>query len=206
VTKHTISGALAAVLLATLSGGCATEAPPSAPAASQADAAAAPEPEAWKQQASEVATTVGSGVRTGAKAVGRGAVAVGKATATAYQGVTQGFQEPERAAAYGRFPKDYARIVRRHFVRILDYPEDARFRIGKPVKGYMNRGLLLGGGVAWQGYLVDVEVDARWGIARQWETHQYVVRIRDGEVVEAHRDPGMLRRVADESTRGTAKR
>jgi len=142
---------------------------------------------------------LGRGVIEGSKAVGRavsdGAVAFGRGMGTAYQGVRHGFQEPAEDAAFGPYPKGYVDLVKKHFYRVLRYPEDARYSFARPQKGYMNKGLFRGGGVAWQGWLVDVDVETVQGLTKHRAGRSYVVRIRDGEIIEVHRDSTLLRRV-----------
>jgi hypothetical protein len=130
-----------------------------------------------------------------ARAVTGGAAAFGRGVGTAYGGVRQGFQEPAGDAAYGPYPKNYVDLVKKHFTRVLRYPEAANYTLGKPARGYMNQGLLRGGGVAWQGWLVDVEVQTVQSVTGHRAARSYVVRIRDGEIIEVHQDPSLLRRL-----------
>jgi hypothetical protein len=60
----------------------------------------------------------------------------------------------------------------------------------------MNAGILAGGEVEWQGWLVDVEIETPT-FAGQKRSKAYVVRMRDGEVEEVHdaRYAHALRRV-----------
>ncbi len=107
---------------------------------------------------------------------------------TAAHGLRRGFESPAHDAEYGRFPSDHAAAVQDHFRRVLRFPDSSSFRLGRPVRGYMNEGLLQGGGVAWRGYLVDVEVTrpaSLFGSALR--SQAYVVRMRDGRVVDVHR-------------------
>ena len=61
----------------------------------------------------------------------------------------------------------------------------------------MNRGLFQGGGIAWQGWLIDVQVETASRFEGQARTRGYVVRMREGEVIEVHnaRYSAALRRV-----------
>lgn len=138
---------------------------------------------------------VGSGAKAVAKGAARGAKAVGHSLAEAYHGVTTGFEEPTGEATFGRYPKHYAGEIRKHFERFLGVSPKASYEFGRPVKGYINEGILLGGEIAWQGYLVDVEIETRSLI--QTTRHGYVVRMRDGEVIEVHEaaKSGYLHRV-----------
>jgi hypothetical protein len=142
---------------------------------------------------------VGKGVIEGSKAVGRavkhGATAFGRGMGTAYQGIRHGFQEPSQDAAYGPYPKGYVVAVKKYFHRVLRYPEDTRFVLGRPQKGYMNRGLFRGGGVAWQGWLIDVQVETVQNLTGHRADHAYVVRMRNNEIIEVHSDSTLLRRV-----------
>ena len=125
----------------------------------------------------------------------RGAAAVGSTLGAAYEGVTDGFDQPEDDA-FGRYPSHYAEEIRKHFERFLDMPTRANYELGKPVKGYINKGILLGGGVAWQGWLVDVEVVTSSRLTGLSRARTYVVRMRDGDVVDVHDEKsiGVLRR------------
>lgn len=159
---------LCLVAAALLASGCASY---SAPAQKPDDWA-----DDWKQRASNAA----EGAAKGASVAGR---AVGSAAATAFHGVRHGFEDPDDAA-YGRYPKDYATTIRKHMTRFEGVPRNASFRFGKPGKGYLNKGILAGGGVAWQGYLVEVTVEEDPLFESQRRPDPYVVRMRDGDVVE----------------------
>ena len=148
---------------------------------------------------------LGRGVIEGSKAVGRavanGAVAFREGMGTAYRGVRHGFQEPSDDAAFGPHPRGYVDLVKKHFFRVLRYPDDTRFRFARPQKGYMNKGLFRGGGVAWQGWLVDVDVETVQSLTKHRAGRSYVVRIRDGEIIEVHQDSTLLRRLEQEPAR-----
>jgi hypothetical protein len=126
----------------------------------------------------------------------RGASAVGSSLGTAVQGVRTGFEDPD-AAGFGPYPRGYTEAIRRHLVRFEGVSADASLRFGRPEKGYITQGILRGGAVVWQGYLVDVEIEHRSKIASQSRMRGYVVRLRDGEVIEVHnaRQTAALRRV-----------
>lgn len=113
-----------------------------------------------------------------------GAVVVGESIGTAYTGIRDGFEDPA-TDAWGRPPAHYPDRIRRHMIRFEGVPEDASFAFGAPQKGYMNAGILAGGKVEWQGWLVDLEV-VTTTFAGQKRTKAYVVRMSDGEVVEVH--------------------
>jgi hypothetical protein len=136
----------------------------------------------------EATVAFAGAVKTGAGSFSRG-------MGTAYRGVRAGFEEPGDAAACGPYPKDYVTLVKRHFARVLRYGDDASYRLGRPSRGYMNHGLLRGGGVAWQGWLVDVEVETRQRMTGHRSVRGYVVRLRGGEVVDVHTDASLLRRL-----------
>ena len=123
-----------------------------------------------------------SGGRKVASATVSGAEAVGDSVGTAYHGVKQGFQEPDDGA-YGPYPRDYVNKIRRHMLRFGDVDKSASFAFGKPERSYQNKGLLLGGEIEWQGWVVDVAVQTTTRLG-QPETDEYVVRMNDGEVVE----------------------
>lgn len=159
---------LCLVAAAVLASGCASY---SAPAQESDDWA-----EDWKQRASKAA----EGAAKGASVAGR---AMGSAAATAFHGVRHGFEDPDDTA-YGRYPEGYATTIRKHMTRFEGVPKDASFRFGKPGRGYMNKGILAGGGVAWQGYLVEVTVEEDPLFESQRKPDHYVVRMRDGDVVE----------------------
>lgn len=165
------------VCLAFASSGCASY---SAPAQRPDDWA-----DDWKDRASRAA----HGAAQGAKAVGG-------AMGTAFHGVTNGFEDPD-GKAFGRYPKNYAETIRSHMIRFAGISADASFRFGKPEKAYLNKGILAGGGVDWQGYVVDVEVLEETFFESQRKPEEYVVRMRDGAVIEVIEAEyaGALRRV-----------
>jgi hypothetical protein len=125
---------------------------------------------------------VRKGARTVASATARGAEAVGDSLGTAYEGVTNGFQDPEYGA-FGPYPKDYVLTIRKHMQRFEAVPATASFRFGRPERGYLNKGLLRGGKVEWQGWVVDIAIETKTAFG-QPHTGEYVVRMNDGEVVE----------------------
>ena len=115
---------------------------------------------------------------------------------TAVKGVRTGFADPD-AGGFGPYPRDYTEKIRSHLLRFENISADASIRFGRPEKGYITEGILRGGAVVWQGYLVDVEIEHRSRIASQSRTRGYVVRLREGEVIEVHneRQTAALRRV-----------
>lgn len=209
---------LAAWLLALGLAGCAAPAPPPDRVVfhealppdwtpPEPPEAAAPEPvqpapaaETWGPRTSRYAGAVGRGLATGAVVVGRGvatgASGAGRSLGTAYRGVRQGFQEPAGDASYGPYPREYADLVRKYFLHVLDYPATVRLKLDRPVQGYMNQGLFQGGGVAWQGWIVDVQVEqvGGWG-RREPLVERFAVRIRDDFVIDVHRDRSVLHRL-----------
>jgi hypothetical protein len=123
-----------------------------------------------------------AGGRVVASATVTGAEAVGDSVGTAYHGVKQGFQQPDDGA-YGPYPRDYVNKIRRHMLHFGDVDKSASFAFGKPERSYQNKGLLLGGEIEWQGWVVDVAVQTRTRLG-QPEVDEYVVRMNDGEVIE----------------------
>jgi hypothetical protein len=136
-----------------------------------------------------ITRTVGAGTA-------RGAQAVGSSVGTAYRGVRQGFQDPSDTAAYGPYPKGYASVIRKHMLRFEGVDERASFEFGEPVRSYLNKGLLRGGEVEWQGWIVDVSIHTTSAFG-QPRTEAFVVRLNGGDVVEVVEAAyaGALRRV-----------
>jgi hypothetical protein len=130
----------------------------------------------------DLGTDLKAGSRKVASATVSGAEAVGDSVGTAYHGVKQGFQEPDDRA-YGPYPKNYVNKVRNHMLRFGGVEKSAGFTFGKPERSYLNKGLLLGGEIEWQGWVVEVAVQTttRFG---QPQVDEYVVRMNDGEVIE----------------------
>ena len=118
-------------------------------------------------------------VKDGAAA---GAEVVGESIGTAYTGIREGFEDPA-ANGFGKPPVRYAERIRKHMIRFEGVPEKASFKFGKPEKAYMNAGILAGGQIEWQGWVVDVEVETTT-FAGQKRSKAYVVRMTDGEVEE----------------------
>lgn len=161
--------------------------------ASTPDAPAEPDPPAsetsadWRGDAARAAGRAADVAGDAAAATWQATRTAGTHLGIAAKGVVKGFERPERDANYGPYPRGYAEEVKKHFERVLRTPDDASFRISRPVRGYMNHGLLRGGGVAWRGWLVDVEVSRAVRFGEGERTQQYVVRMRDGEVIDVHK-------------------
>jgi hypothetical protein len=125
---------------------------------------------------------VKEGSKKVAAATARGAEAVGDSIGTAYRGVSKGFEDPADKA-YGPFPHNYVATIRKHMLRFEDVSESASFKFGKPVRSYLNKGLLRGGDIEWQGWIVDVGIETTSAFG-QPHSDEYVVRMNDGDVVE----------------------
>ena len=127
-----------------------------------------------------------SEVKAGAEKVGdataRGAKAVGRSVGTAYRGVANGFEDPA-SKAYGPAPKNYVAVVKKHMLRFEQIDPSAGFEFGQPVRAYLNKGLLRGGDIEWQGWVVDLAIESTT-VFGQPHTDEYVVRMNDGDVVE----------------------
>ncbi|MEM7410138.1 MAG: hypothetical protein AAF430_07895 [Myxococcota bacterium] len=136
-----------------------------------------------KQDNEGWADEVKSSASAAADVTARGAKAAGSAMGTAYRGVRDGYATPEDAA-YGPPPQNYARTIKKHMVRFEGIPAESSFQFGRPERGYMNKGILAGGSIAWQGYLVEVRVVQESLFASQARPIGYVVRMKDGDVVE----------------------
>jgi len=142
-----------------------------------------------------------SEVKSGAEAVGsataRGAKAVGKSVGTAYRGVSNGFEDPA-SKAYGPYPKNYVAIIKKHMIRFDEIDPSSGFEFGQPVRAYLNKGLLRGGDIEWQGWIVDVSIKTTTAFG-QPHVDDYVVRMTAGEVVEVMeaRYAGALKRVGE---------
>lgn len=72
-----------------------------------------------------------------------------------------GFAKLPPGSDFGTLPRDSEWSVKNHFERSLKDPESARYRFGKFRRAYANKGLIYGGGVAWHGYLQEVEVNGK---------------------------------------------
>ena len=68
-------------------------------------------------------------------------------------------------------------------LRFEGVSELASFQFGRPVKGYTNKGILAGGEIEWQGYMVDVEIETK-RFGGQKRSKAYVVRMHDDEIIE----------------------
>ena len=68
---------------------------------------------------------------------------------------------PPPNADYGEYPSGYENDAKQQIANVLKDPDSARFQFGAPVKAYGNNGLIYGGGVAFIGYILPIEVNAR---------------------------------------------
>lgn len=193
VTWHTPLVLAVALLLAA----CASA--PDVPEDAPARPSASVHPD-WRGDARQAASRASHAASAVAGATWQATRATGDALGTAAHGIRGGFERPAADADYGGYPADCAGVVKAHFRRVLRFPESVSFRFGRPERGYMNKGLLQGGGVAWRGYLIDVEVTKRAALfGAKVRPQAYVVRLRDDEVVDVHRgaEHRFLGRVSD---------
>lgn len=72
-----------------------------------------------------------------------------------------GFAKLPPSSDFGTPPVTTEAAVRAHFEAVLKDPESARYRFGAIRKAYANNGLIHGGGIAWHGYMQEVEVNAK---------------------------------------------
>ena len=133
----------------------------------------------WRTEIAENTQKVASATVRGAEAT---AEVVGDSMDTAYRGVKQGYAPPD-PGAYGPRPRDYVNEVRKYMLRFEGVESTASFQFGQPVRAYLNKGLMRGGDVEWQGWLVDVETQSKTALG-QPDVARYVVRMKDGEIVE----------------------
>ncbi len=145
-------------------------------------------PPDWRGDAARAASRLAGGTSRAAGATWQAARSTGQQMGIAAGGLRNGFARPRPDADYGAPPAaGYATSLRSHFLHALRFPESASFRFGRPQQGYMNEGLLQGGGVAWCGYLVDVEVTRKSSLfGDALRTEPFVARMRDGQVIDVH--------------------
>jgi hypothetical protein len=148
---------------------------------------------------------VKQGTQKVAESTARGARAVGRSIGTAYHGVSHGFEDPS-ARAYGPYPRNYVATIRKHMIRFEGVDEKASFSFGKPVRAYVNKGLLRGGDIEWQGWIVDVTVETTTAFG-QPHSEPYVVRMNGGDVVEVLEAAyaGAIKRVPDPAPASPAR-
>jgi hypothetical protein len=71
------------------------------------------------------------------------------------------FERLPPGADLGAPPVAYEQTIKAHFEDKLKDSDSARYKFGKPIKAYANNGLAYGGSIAWRGYMVDVQVNAK---------------------------------------------
>lgn len=105
--------------------------------------------------------------------------------ATVLTGCAGAFKKPDPAADYGLPPLNYEQATKDYFHEILKDPYSAKYRFEAPQKAYMNTGLAYGGGVKWQGWLVDVRINAKNSFGGYIGEKPYMILFR-GENVFKH--------------------
>lgn len=98
-------------------------------------------------------------------------------------------------AEFGPQPDNYEEKIKEHFQGILRDPQSAVYQFGEPQKGYANNGWALGGEVAWHGWLVDVEINAKNGFGGYTGFKPYVVYFKNDGVYKVDQDPLLLTRL-----------
>lgn len=72
-----------------------------------------------------------------------------------------GFEKLPEGHDFGPPPVGYEEAVKARFQYALKDPNSAMYRIGTPYTAYSNTGLAGGGGIAWSGYAVNVQINAK---------------------------------------------
>lgn len=84
------------------------------------------------------------------------------------------FAKPSPGTDYGPEPVNYEDQVKAFFESRLKDPYSAHYRFGgRAVKGYCNQGLAYGGNIAWFGWAVPVQINAKnsFGAYTGFSTH-----------------------------------
>lgn len=92
---------------------------------------------------------------------GRGVIAAGVLALGLLSGCASSFHKPAPNVVVLPPPTNVEVAIKSHFEVVLKDPESARYRFGLPRKAYLNNGLIHGGTVAWVGYVVRVDVNAK---------------------------------------------
>lgn len=79
--------------------------------------------------------------------------------ALALAGCATTVQTPAETDDFSPYPTKYEAAIRAHFAGILKDPDSALYRFTPPARAY--RWHPVSGEVAWRGYLVEVEVNAK---------------------------------------------
>ena len=72
-----------------------------------------------------------------------------------------GFETLPDGYNFGLPPSNIDQKIINHFETVLKDPSRAKYRIGTPFKAYQNVGLVGGGGIAWAGYTVNVNINSK---------------------------------------------
>lgn len=91
--------------------------------------------------------------------------------------VTAPTQDALNHADYGAAPTAYADRVRAYFRDVLKDPSSAQYLISEPIKGYMQKPPLAGGGTLY-GWLVNVSVNGKnsYGAYSGFQSYQFLFR------------------------------
>lgn len=90
-------------------------------------------------------------------------------------GCAGNFEKPTDAFVYDPLPYNYKDMIRENMEGVLFDYDSSKFKFGTPSRGYANKGVLLGGGVSWTGYVVSVSINAknRFGAYVGWSPYTF---------------------------------
>jgi hypothetical protein len=72
-----------------------------------------------------------------------------------------GCATPDPSIEVGTPPADYEQRVKSYFENVLIDPDSAHYKIGTPYRAYLDAPLIRGGGIEWNGWAVDVLINAK---------------------------------------------
>lgn len=105
------------------------------------------------------------------------------------------FETPSDETDFVLSPPDYEAKIHRWFrYKLKDYGS-AKLEFGQPIRGYGSESLLRGGGIAWAGYYVTVNVNGKnsWGAYTGFKPYYFLFDSDDIFRVFEHDDPRVQR-------------
>ena len=85
---------------------------------------------------------------------------------------------------YGYPPKDYQMTIRNYFANKLKRASTAQYSFSKPQRAYKKKGFAYGGGIEWEGWLVDVSIATSNRMGRMLTPKPHMVLFKDSMIIE----------------------
>ncbi|HIO96064.1 MAG TPA: hypothetical protein EYG67_04510 [Campylobacterales bacterium] len=91
---------------------------------------------------------------------------------------------PVQMSKYGYPPQNYQLTIKNYFSNKLKHASTAQYTFSSPQRAYKKKGFAYGGGVEWEGWMVDVSIATQNRTGRMLSPKPYMVLFKNSMIIE----------------------